>query len=112
MEYKRITGRDNWCGCVTIKNGTSKGEIWERLAELEDKIENATLVELPCKLGTPVYCLLENDYVLDGEKKRWIYTIEELKFDFNVFGLWEYGETFFLTREEAEKKLEDLKNGR
>lgn len=34
-------------GCVTIKNGTSKDEIWERLAELEDKIEDGTLNEIP-----------------------------------------------------------------
>lgn len=64
MEYKRLTGRDNWGGCVTIKNGTAKDEILERLAELEDKIENGTLVELPCKLGTTVYCLCKGDYVL------------------------------------------------
>ena len=36
------------------------GEILERLAELEDKIENGTLVESPCK------CIKELDIIKDG----------------------------------------------
>lgn len=52
--YKRMT-------CKMVVNGetmntiTSKGKITlqdliDRLAELEDKIDNGTLVELPCKI--------------------------------------------------------------
>lgn len=115
MEYKRLTGRDNWGGCVTIKNGTSKDEIWERLAELEDKIENGTLVELPCEVGNTAYCIYNN-----GECDYWIE--EELVHDFiithdgeidigtecRMIGkFYRYG--VFLNREEAEKKLEELK---
>lgn len=43
----------------TLKNAPD-GEILERLAELEDKIENGTLVELPCK------CIEELDIIKDG----------------------------------------------
>lgn len=32
-------------------------EIYNRLAELEDKIENGTLVELQCKVGDTVYII-------------------------------------------------------
>ena len=32
--------------------------MYKRLQELEDKIENGTLIELPCKVGDTVYCLL------------------------------------------------------
>lgn len=42
----------------TLKNAPD-GEILERLAELEDKIEDGTLVELPCK------CIEELDIIKD-----------------------------------------------
>ena len=66
-DYKRLTER-----CIdeegdffekgtrfTLKNAPD-GEILERLAELEDKIESGTLVELPCK------CIEELDIIKDG----------------------------------------------
>ena len=44
---------------LTLKNASDE-EILERLAELEDKIENGMLVELPCK------CIEELDIIKDG----------------------------------------------
>ena len=34
--------------------------LYNRLAELEDKIENGTLIELPCKVGDTVYEIYKN----------------------------------------------------
>lgn len=119
MEYKRLTDRTKaelledchncpYCGVEFLYDCHQK--VGERLAELEDKIENGTLIELPCKLGDTVYCLCKGNYVLVGEKTGWTYDIKEFKFTLSVFGTWKYGETLFLTREEAEKKLEELKS--
>ena len=52
------------CGC-NRPNGTCGNydrflETYSRLTELEDKIENGTLVELPCK------CIEELDIIKDG----------------------------------------------
>ena len=81
-DYKRLTNnnRDEYdpeydfcrdckyfgepCGC-NRPNGTCSNydhffETYSRLAELEDKIENGTLVELPCK------CIEELDIIKDG----------------------------------------------
>lgn len=41
-------------------SNASYDELLNRLAELEDKIENGTLVELPCK------CIEELDIIKDG----------------------------------------------
>ena len=76
-EYKRLTNNNleeydpEYDFCIGCKyfgepngcnrpNGTCDSydrfiEIYNRLAELEDKIENKTLVELPCKAGDTVY---------------------------------------------------------
>lgn len=34
---------------------TEDAKVFEKLCDLEDKIENGTLVELPCKIGDTVY---------------------------------------------------------
>lgn len=52
--------------CRECEYGTHNGEVIEklkRLAELEDKIENGTLIELPCKVGDTIYV----PWVYDGE---------------------------------------------
>ena len=72
-EYKRLTKRNANGEVETVKTPKSSyiQEVYEewdeinrelklRLAELEDKIENGTLVELPCK------CIEELDIIKDG----------------------------------------------
>lgn len=55
MDYHRFTERiDNYIKLNTDSPYADKMAI-ERLAELEDKIEDGTLVELPCKVGDKVY---------------------------------------------------------
>ena len=59
MEYKRLTRSDDShrpyadacfkCIGKECNKCDLDYEIWERLAELEDKIEQGTLIELPCK---------------------------------------------------------------
>ena len=127
-KYKRITGKDNWSGCVTFSNATSKDEIFERLYELENKIENGTLYDFKFKIGHEVYivCDWDIDKVVKG-------TISEIELTTNKNGAYHriyvdhkyiYSEKnpnlvqhryifseneIFLSKAEAEKKLEELK---
>lgn len=98
--------------------------ILEKLAEYEDLEEQGLLVRLPCKIGDTVY------RVNAGAKQPIIpMTVSEIHFlcykneravRFDAIGKEDMGEScyrledigkiVFLTREEAEKKLEELKN--
>lgn len=110
--------------CRECEYGTHNGEVIEkldRLAELEDKIEQGKLIELPCKVGDTMYYVLDYGSV-KGEcvcvekgkvraiemRENYIW-IEVLYDDFvSKHPLRNIGETVFLTREEVEKKLKEL----
>ena len=67
MNYKRLTTKLNTgtyylsCENCTVEDNTNcesydcKGLAFQRLGELEDKIEQGRLIELPCKVGDTVY---------------------------------------------------------
>lgn len=50
-EYKRLTKKDGFTKNLDLTQELGYSYIYNRLAELENKIENGTLVELPCSLG-------------------------------------------------------------
>lgn len=80
--------------CRTMK------KMIRKLAVYEDLEEQGLLVRLPCKVGTEVYYIL-------GIPNKTPCTIDKC-----VFGLSDIdkiGKSLFLTREEAEKKLEEMK---
>ena len=124
MSYTRYTER---VGKGVAIRQTSKNDnlsIWnaiDRLAELEDKIEQGNLIELPCKVGDTVYYVLDYGSV-KGEcvcvekgkvraiemRENYIW-IEVLYDDFiSKHPSRNIGETVFLAREEAEKRLKEL----
>lgn len=145
MEYKRLTFRyESVDGTKQVGYSeklipcfNKQAMILNRLAELEDKIENGTLVELPCKVGDTVYkiCPKCNDkHNGSCENCAWRGCISYCGCD--VFGLWgdgkypperctivpytmnwrfipvvlkHIGTKVFLTCEEAKKRLEELK---
>ena len=86
------------------------GEAIDRLAEYETAEEEGRLVVLPCKVGRTVYCIL---YTLAfgeiGDKAEKHYFITETKFEYGMID--DLNETVFLTREEAEKALMEIKKG-
>ena len=92
--------------------------LYNCLAELEDKIENGTLIELSCKVGDKVY-------VLDSDKDDFVTISEEIVKDYNIdsnsFSIivqernYTYflsgnslGDDWFLTKAEAEERLKEL----
>jgi hypothetical protein len=99
-------------------------QVFKKLADYEDLEEQGLLVRLPCKVGDTVY------RVNAGAKQPIIpMTVSEIHFlcykneravRFDAIGKEDMGEScyrledigriVFLTREEAEKKLDELKN--
>lgn len=114
-------------GCIVPEicfEGERGYRVFEKLAEYEDLEEQGSLVRLPCKIGDTVY------RVNAGAKQPIIpMTVSEIHFlcykneravRFDAIGKEDMGEScyrledigkiVFLTREEAEKKLEEMKN--
>ena len=120
MKYERLTERV-YGETYSVNQRIYYNEvadIVERLAELEDKIENGTLIELPCKIDDKLYLV----YSPFGEIDEWEITDIQIGAVNTIFRLGhkgtddysavldkELGEYAFLTREEAEKKLKELK---
>lgn len=117
------------------KHDTSKGSSCKKLAEYEQFEEQGLLVRLPVKIGDDIYKIPSKaNYdlnVLNGYKaNNRVYHQKAYSIVFSQSGWFvqcdkdsihapnvicvdvEYGKTWFLTREEAEKKLEEMKNGK
>ena len=96
--------------CKTVEN------MIKKLATYEDLEEQGLLVRLPCKVGDDLYC------IVNGEVKKLKvhsfgvpdFEITDIEFKYVdgfkiVRFVGEVGKTVFLTREDAEKKLEEMK---
>lgn len=136
MSYKRFTKKDrygHWCTDTKINDRymwSEDGKVWERdlshyafdgeaidrLAELEDKIENGTLVELPCKVGDTVYEVFKYHippFIKETKIEKVVITAKGLRLrlarnSFYETAISSIGKTIFFTKAEAEKKLEEL----
>ena len=122
-DYKRLTKNSGWYKDIDLTQELGYSYIYQRLSELENKIENGTLIELPCKVGDTVYCVFSPKYPANpNDKGKWFmgeYQVE--KFYYGIKGLSigiyafaivnekQLGKTVFLTKAEAEKKLAELK---
>lgn len=73
----------------------------KELKSYKEAEEQGLLVRLPCKVGTEVYYIL-------GIPNKMPCAIDKCIFELSDID--KIGESLFLTREEAEKKLEELKN--
>jgi hypothetical protein len=108
-EYKRLTERVGKGVAIKETSTNDNKSIWnaiERLAELEDKIEQGKMLELPCKVGDTVY------YIGSLEARAFfkIKTIHDIvAMPFSLDMLDSYKIVWFLTKAEAEQKLKELK---
>ncbi len=91
------------------------GEAINKLAHLEDLEEQGLLLKLPCKVGDTVYVLYDNKIYI-GRLSCFEKTqtndyahifIAEIALG-KDYKLGDFGETVFLTKEEAEQKLTEL----
>lgn len=134
MEYKRLTKRNANGEVETVKRPKSSyiQEVYEewdeinrelklRLAELEDKIENGTLVKLPCKVGEIIYEVVEGIPIQEWKIEsicfnrtypKGVMWAERTR-DFAHWKFWieDCGTKWFATKVEAEKRLEEIRNG-
>ena len=98
--------------------GEREYDVMNALAEYEDLEEQGLLVRLPCKVGDTVYVpkrVLVSEFKITaifcdilGTFFYWLFCcgIYERTIGFSERDI---GKTVFLTREEAEKKLEEMK---
>lgn len=126
MEYQRLTIRDN-IGCFKYDLKDFKHKIGEfgdydaffaysmavkRLGELEEKIENGTLVELPCKVGDNAVAIIDTlaypNAIYNVKLKDLAYIVEDENGDVTF----QHITRIFGTEAEAEKRLEEMKNER
>lgn len=109
-EYKRLTDT----GIPT----TTPNDVYNRLRELENAIENGTLFFLPCKVGDEFWYFAEYYRLSDG----WVYeiakhTVQEIQILNKVIYLYdecdnEYNASdviLYATKEAAKKALEEMK---
>lgn len=122
--------RLTYSGTREANNAATIREIINKLCDYENAEEQGLLVRLPCKVGTVVYriefrgwtkssicgesfsedCEYCEEKNCDSHRKYEIYSQEMFSQDW-IFGNRNgFGRTIFLTREEAEKKLEEMKN--
>lgn len=133
VEYKRLTEKTRDCFQYDLKDFKHKiGEFGDydaffaysiavkRLGELEDKIENGTLVELPYKVGDVMYEVIEGmpiqkwkieSICFDRAYPKGVIWAERTR-DFAHWKFWieDCGTKWFITKTEAQKRLEELKN--
>lgn len=137
-EYKRLTNNNleeydpEYDFCIGCKyfgepngcnrpNGTCDSydrfiETYNCLAELQDKIENGTIIELPCKAGDTIYEVFKNykpPFIQHTKVEKIIITEKGLKLKLSRNSSYEtsitsLGKTLFLTEEAAEAKIKEL----
>ena len=111
FEHASMTDTHGEDTCKTIARHV------ERLYELENAIENGTLVFLPCKVGDEFWCFAEYYSIREG----WVneiakHTVSEIRIRNNVIYLYDENDEeydtsdiiLYFTKEAAEKALEEL----
>lgn len=119
MKYERFTYRTGKGIAVKETSFNDNKSIFnaiERLAELEDKIEQGTLIELPCKVGDTMYQVFHPTQV-----EPFPFEVEKIRVIIQADGIKVYVEeingkggtvgSMAFPREEAEKRLKELQNG-
>lgn len=107
-DYKRLSDT----GIPT----TTPEDVYNRLYELENAIENGTLLFLPCKVSDEFWCFAEYYSLSDG----WVneiakHTVHEIRILNNVIYLYDENDDeydtsdiiLYFTKEAAEKALEE-----
>ena len=113
-----------------VKWENNRHNVLQKLADYKDLDEQGRLVKLPCKVGDIVYCIFNRytkctfsneefdecncqgcEYECDSKKENYVQDMRAYSLDWIVTNLKKFGKTVFLTREEAEAKLKELRGG-
>ena len=128
----RLTNKEEFCDSICPNSSECEfgcdfkdiKDMYNKLKEYEDLEEEGLLLKLPCKVGTVAY-LIDHNFVR-MERKPIKCIIDEFTVDryndcyavlngaenfymmrrFRAINIKQFGETIFLTKEEAEKALE------
>ena len=113
-DFESIDSVDDDIKANCIKCAEEHEQLAEWLEELKsykDLDEQGLLVRLPCKVGDSVFIIVGKDISRQGIRKIEI-SDNSIIFKTNrqkrIFNVAEFGKTVFLTREAAEKKLEEF----
>ena len=117
QKYERLTKRAGWHKDIDLTDELGYSYIYQRLAELENAIEDGEIVRLPCKVGDTVYEVFKDHippFIKETKIEKIVITEKGLRLrlarnSFYETAISSLGKTVFLTREEAEKKLKELK---
>lgn len=109
-EYKRLTNQ-KWSKDIDLTQELGYSYIYKRLAELEDKIDAGTLVEIPCKVGDNAVAIIDTlaypNAIYNVKLKDLAYIVEDENGDVTF----QHITRIFGTEAEAEKRLEEIRNG-
>lgn len=106
---ERLTSNNEEIKTLQAKNATYWLKVYFKLKEYEDAEEQGLLVRLPCKVGDVFY----------EASRQWKTVLERKVASIAIYNnsMWlrngcgdsfEYGVEVFLTKEEAEKALEEM----
>ena len=111
MEYKRLTNQ-KWSKDIDLTQELGYSYIYKRLAELEDKIEAGTLIEIPCKVGDNAVAIIDTlaypNAIYNVKLKDLAYIVEDENGDVTF----QHITRIFGTKAEAEKRLKEIRNGK
>lgn len=113
-EFESVECEPYVLGGIEYYGDSYGGEVINKLAEYEDLEEQGLLLRLPCTIGTTVYAVVRE---CEGDSFECYHTcdtctwsdthIKEVIFDIEYIG--DVGNWIFLTKEEAEQALAEMK---
>lgn len=92
---------------LSNENQFGVNNAYYKLKEYEDLEEQGLLLRLPCPIGTTVYVIVEEWEEIYDSNSMYYDIYEEAFHPYMIDGV---GKEIFLTYEEAEQKLEEMKN--
>lgn len=98
---ERLTESRRWFERVSIR--TKNQQLIDKLAYYEDLEEQGRLIKLPCKVGDTVYHVVQGRIVEVSNVDLFFLLLSVVENRFN--------NSVFLTKSEAEAKLEELRGG-
>lgn len=113
-KYKRLTTSNVPCSVDSLRFNPEHKQYYYKLQELEDKIEQGTIVELPVRLGQEVwyiphyhgksYCGVKKDVIrmIGFSSRGFQFRLRDAADRQKTYML---GKSVFLTKEEAEGQL-------